>query len=157
MTIHTDGIEHPLVISMSDKKTEKNYEKITINLPAVDLGKIDYLVDQGFYNTRTEFIRTAIKQEIEKNSFTFETITKETSSVTGSFFVIGAANITRPTLEKHLQAGTKMKIFAIGACRFAQDIDVDLVKETVESFRVFGIKKGAPGVIDFLETLRYIP
>ena len=70
-----DGIGHPMVIFMSDKKPEKNYEKITINLPAVDFGKIDYLVDQGFYNTRTEFIRTAIKQEIEKNSFTFETVT----------------------------------------------------------------------------------
>jgi len=152
-----DGIEHPMVVFMSDKKPEKNYEKITINLPAVDFGKIDYLVDQGFYNTRTEFIRTAIKQEIEKNSFTFETVTKETSSKPGSFFIIGVANITRTTLEKHLQAGTKMNIFAIGACRFARDIDVDLVKETVESFRVFGIKKGAPGVIDFLETLKYIP
>lgn len=142
---------------MSDKKAEKNYEKITINLPAVDLGKIDYLVDQGFYNTRTEFIRTSIKQEIEKNSFTFETITKEASRKPGFLYVIGVASIGRNTLEKHLKAGTKMKIFVIGACRFARDVDVDLVKETVESFRVFGIKKGGPGVIDFLETLKYIP
>lgn len=140
---------------MSDKKTERNYEKITINLPAVDLGKIDYLVDQGFYNTRTEFIRTSIKQEIEKNSFTFDSITKEKSGDVSTFLVVGVAAISKETLEKHLKKGTKMRIFVIGACRFDPEIDVDLVKETVESFKVFGIKKGAPGVIDYLESFKY--
>ena len=140
---------------MSDKKTERNYEKITINLPAVDLGKIDYLVDQGFYNTRTEFIRTSIKQEIEKNSFTFDSITKEKSGDGSTFLVVGVAAISKETLEKHLKKGTKMRIFVIGACRFNPEIDVDLVKKTVESFKVFGIKKGAPGVIDCLESLKY--
>ena len=140
---------------MSDKQTEKNYEKITINLPAVDLGKIDYLVSQGFYNTRTEFIRTSIKQEIEKNSFTFDSITKERTSDTSPFFGLGIFDISRSALEKHLNKGTKMRIFVIGACRFGRNVDVDLVKETVESFKVFGIKKGPPGVIDFLESLKY--
>ncbi len=140
---------------MSDKQTEKNYEKITINLPTVDLGKIDYLVSQGFYNTRTEFIRTSIKQEIEKNSFTFDSITKERTSDTSPFFGLGIFDISRSALEKHLNAGTKMKIFVIGSCRFGRNVDVDLVKETVESFKVFGIKKGPPGVIDFLESLKY--
>ncbi len=151
-----DGIEHLLVILVSDKKTEKNYEKITINLPAVDLGKIDYLVDQGFYNTRTEFIRTSIKQEIDKNSFTFDTITKDKSGDTRHFFGFGIFDIGRKTLEKHLSQGTKIRIFVIGTCRFGKDVDVDLVKETVESFKVFGIKKGPPGVIDFLESLKYL-
>ncbi|MEE9409633.1 MAG: hypothetical protein V3V41_01755, partial [Candidatus Heimdallarchaeota archaeon] len=71
-----DGQEQP-VISMIDGEKIKQYEKITVNLPAVDLGKIDYLVEQGFYNTRTEFIRTSIKSEIDKNSFVFEKISKE--------------------------------------------------------------------------------
>jgi hypothetical protein len=152
-----DGIEHPLVVCVTDGKTEKNYEKITINLPAVDLGKIDYLVNQGFYNTRTEFIRTAIKHEVEKNAFTFDSIIREKASETRPFYGLGVFEITRSALEKHLNQGTKMKIFVIGMCVFDKDIDVDLVKETVESFRVFGIKKAAPGVIDFLESLKYIP
>ena len=57
--------------------TEKQYEKITVNLPAVDLGKIDYLVEQGFYNTRTEFIRTSIKNEIDKNAYAIDTVIQE--------------------------------------------------------------------------------
>jgi len=33
-------------------------EKITINMSAVDLGKIDLLVQEGLYSNRTDFIRT---------------------------------------------------------------------------------------------------
>src|SRR4029453_1677298 len=40
-------------------------EKITINLGLVDLGQIDLLVDEGFYANRTDFIRTAIRRQLE--------------------------------------------------------------------------------------------
>ena len=36
-------------------------EKITINLGHVDLGRIDLLVQEGFYGNRSDFIRTAIR------------------------------------------------------------------------------------------------
>jgi len=39
-------------------------EKITINLGLVDLGQIDLLVQEGFYTNRTDFIRTAIRNQI---------------------------------------------------------------------------------------------
>ena len=39
-------------------------EKITINLGYVDLGRIDLLVQDGFYSNRTDFIRTAIRNQI---------------------------------------------------------------------------------------------
>jgi Arc/MetJ-type ribon-helix-helix transcriptional regulator len=35
-------------------------EKLTVNLTPVDLGRIELLVEQGFYANRAEFIRTAI-------------------------------------------------------------------------------------------------
>ena len=41
-------------------------EKITINLGYVDLGHIDLLVQEGFYSNRTDFIRTAIRNQIER-------------------------------------------------------------------------------------------
>ena len=61
---------------MSDDPIKKMYEKITVNLPFVDLGKIDYFVAQGFYNSRAEFIRIAVKNEISKNDYEIETETK---------------------------------------------------------------------------------
>jgi len=60
----------------NDQQTKKIYEKITVNLPFVDLGKIDYFVEQGFYNSRAEFIRIAVKSEISKNDYEIETETK---------------------------------------------------------------------------------
>jgi Arc/MetJ-type ribon-helix-helix transcriptional regulator len=39
-------------------------EKITINLGLVDLGQIDLLVQEGFYSNRTDFIRTAIRNQL---------------------------------------------------------------------------------------------
>src|SRR5690349_4913915 len=43
-------------------------EKITINLGYVDLGHIDLLVEEGFYSNRTDFIRTAIRNQIERHA-----------------------------------------------------------------------------------------
>jgi Arc/MetJ-type ribon-helix-helix transcriptional regulator len=39
-------------------------EKITINLGFIDLGRIDLLVQEGFYSNRTDFIRTAIRNQL---------------------------------------------------------------------------------------------
>jgi Arc/MetJ-type ribon-helix-helix transcriptional regulator len=43
-------------------------EKITINLGYVDLGRIDLLVQEGFYSNRTDFIRTAIRNQLTGHS-----------------------------------------------------------------------------------------
>ena len=39
-------------------------EKVTINLGFVDLGQIDLLVQEGFYSNRSDFIRTAIRNQL---------------------------------------------------------------------------------------------
>jgi len=43
-------------------------EKITINLGYVDLGHIDLMVQDGFYSNRTDFIRTAIRSQLERHA-----------------------------------------------------------------------------------------
>ena len=48
-------------------ETDKS-EKITINVGLVDLGQIDLLVDEGFYANRTDFIRTAIRRQLENRA-----------------------------------------------------------------------------------------
>ena len=42
-------------------------EKITINLGYVDLGHFDLMVQEGFYSNRTDFIRTAIRNQLERH------------------------------------------------------------------------------------------
>jgi len=134
--------------------TEKQYEKITVNLPAVDLGKIDYLVEQGFYNTRTEFIRTAIKNEIDKNAFAIDTVIQEESGKKGSYFAVGVINISRKELENYVKQNKKVTVFVIGMCFIAKDIDVGLAKKTISSFKVYGIKKGPKDVMEHLTRMK---
>jgi len=146
---------------MSTKKSEppeKNYEKITVNLPLVDIGKIDYLTEHGHYNSRAEFIRVAVKNEISSHKYEFDTITRrfQGEESVRTNFVLGSLTIKRNYLEKLLKKGEKTKIFVIGYIRFAKDIDVDLIRQTVNSFKAYGIKRGSPGVIDFLENIQYI-
>ena len=43
-------------------------EKMTINLGYVDLGRIDLLVQEGFFSNRTDFIRTAIRDQMNSQS-----------------------------------------------------------------------------------------
>ena len=43
-------------------------EKITINLGYVDLGHIDLMVQDGFYSNRTDFIRTAIRNQLDRHT-----------------------------------------------------------------------------------------
>lgn len=133
--------------------TEKQYEKITVNLPAVDLGKIDYLVEQGFYNTRTECIRTAIKNEIDKNAFVIDSVIQEESEKEGSYFAMGVIHIGRKELENYVKQNKRVTVFAIGMCFLSKDIDLSLAKKTISSFKVYGIKKGPKDVMEYLSKL----
>ncbi len=138
--------------------TEKNYEKITVNLPLVDIGKIDYLTEHGHYNSRAEFIRVAVKNEINSHKYEFDTIARryQEDETIKMNFVIGSLTLSRSYLERLLKRGEKTRIFVIGHLNFTKDVDVELVQKTITSFKVYGIKRGPPGVIDLLKNIEYI-
>src|SRR5664279_4611122 len=73
-------------------------EKITINIGLVDLGQIDLLVDEGFYANRTDFIRTAIRRQVETRSGPLEeTVVRRalTLATIASVEVLGAFRAPR--------------------------------------------------------------
>lgn len=108
-------------------------EKITINMGAVDLGKIDLLVQEGSYTNRTDFIRTAIRNQIEKHTFEIQ------QSVTRNSFVIGALIYDRKDLEKFRSRGEKINLKIIGFLNLQSDIDAELASQVIESIQVRGI------------------
>ena len=69
-------------------------EKITINLGYVDLGHIDLLVAEKFYSNRTDFIRTAIRNQLERHA----EVTKQ--SVARKTLDLGLRHFTRADLEE---------------------------------------------------------
>jgi Arc/MetJ-type ribon-helix-helix transcriptional regulator len=108
-------------------------EKITINISAVDLGKIDLLVQEGLYSNRTDFIRTAIRSQMEKHTFEIQ------QSVTRHSYVIGVLTYNRADFEKRKQKNEKLKIAIVGLLHFQDDISPELASEVVESVQVRGI------------------
>jgi Arc/MetJ-type ribon-helix-helix transcriptional regulator len=108
-------------------------EKITINMSAVDLGKIDLLVQEGLYSNRTDYIRTAIRSQMEKHTFEIQ------QSVTRHSYVVGVLTYNRADFETRKQKNEKLNIAIVGLLHFQDDISPELAAEVVESIQVRGI------------------
>ncbi|HET7479075.1 MAG TPA: hypothetical protein VFJ72_06125 [Rubrobacteraceae bacterium] len=115
-------------------------EKITINLGMVDLGQIDLLVQEGFYANRTDFIRTAIRNQISTHAETVrQTVARKT-------LVLGLQHYTRRDLEAVRDAGEMLEIKVLGLASIADDVSPELALETIESIVVLGSFRASPAV-----------
>lgn len=115
-------------------------EKITINMSAVDLGKVDLLVNEGLYSNRTDFIRTAIRSQLEKHTFEIQ------QSVTRHSSVIGVVTLNRADLEKKKQKGKKLSLSVIGLLHLQDDISAELALDVIEEIKVRGMFQASPEV-----------
>jgi Arc/MetJ-type ribon-helix-helix transcriptional regulator len=107
-------------------------EKITINLGFIDLGQIDLLVQEGFYSNRTDFIRTAIRNQLT----THAEVVKQT--VARKTLVLGLQDFSRQDLETVQAAGQKLQIQVLGLARIAEDVSPQLARATIDSVIVLG-------------------
>jgi Arc/MetJ-type ribon-helix-helix transcriptional regulator len=107
-------------------------EKITINLGPVDLGRIDLLVEQGLYSNRTDLIRTAIRNQIERHEPVIQDITVRHS------YSFGVLIYSRKDLEELRKRGKKLSIHIVGTLTLAGSISPELALETIESIRIRG-------------------
>jgi Arc/MetJ-type ribon-helix-helix transcriptional regulator len=115
-------------------------EKITINLGPVDLGRIDVLVEQGLYSNRTDLIRTAIRNQLDRHEPVIQAHAVKWS------FVLGVETVTRSTLEELRKQGKKMSLRVIGMLKLDDNIDPELARETIEAIRVRGSFHAPPAV-----------
>jgi Arc/MetJ-type ribon-helix-helix transcriptional regulator len=107
-------------------------EKVTINLGYVDLGHIDLLVREGFYSNRTDLIRTAIRNQLERHAAAVE------RSVTRQSLDLGLRHYSRADLEAVLAAGEKLRIHVLGLATIAPDVTPELALATIDSLVVLG-------------------
>lgn len=115
-------------------------EKITINLGLVDLGQIDLLVREGFYQNRTDFIRTAIRNQIGEHAEAVkQTVARKT-------LALGLQNYTRRDLEAVRAAGETLQIRVLGLATIADDVTPELALETIDSVEVLGAFRASPAV-----------
>ena len=115
-------------------------EKITINLGPVDLGQIDLLVQEGFYSNRTDFIRTAIRNQLGAHSEVVrQTVARKT-------LVLGVQHFDRPYLEAVREAGERLQISVLGLASIADDVSPELADEAIESVEVLGAFRASTAV-----------
>ena len=115
-------------------------EKITINLGLVDLGQIDLLVQEGFYSNRTDFIRTAIRNQLTTHAEAVrQTVARRT-------LVLGLENYTRRDLEAVRGSGERLEIKVLGLATIADDVSPELALETIDSIVVLGALRASPAV-----------
>jgi Arc/MetJ-type ribon-helix-helix transcriptional regulator len=115
-------------------------EKITINLGYVDLGQIDLMVREGFYSNRTDFIRTAIRNQLERHADVVKHSTARNS------LDLGLRNFSREDLEAARRAGEMLHINVLGLATIAQDVTPDLARATIASISVLGALHATPAV-----------
>src|SRR5882757_4368393 len=108
---------------LRDKAGES--EKITINLGYVDLGRIDLLVQEGFYANRTDFIRTAIRNQLTAQS---DALAK---SIDRHTLELGLRDYSRMDLEAVKSAGEQLHIKVVGLMRIAPDVTAELARATI--------------------------
>lgn len=115
-------------------------EKITINIGLVDLGEIDLLVDEGFFTNRTDFIRTAIRRQLESRSNAVD------KTVARRELTLGSEHYSRGHLEELQRSGAMVELRVIGLASIDDDVTPELALATIASVEVLGAFR-APGPV----------
>lgn len=115
-------------------------EKVTINLGYVDLGRIELLVAEGFYSNRTDFIRTAIRNQLERHEDAVR------RSAARRSVELGLRRVDRTELEAARDAGAPLDLRVLGLLAVAEDVTPDLARAAIASIEVLGAFQASPSV-----------
>jgi Arc/MetJ-type ribon-helix-helix transcriptional regulator len=115
-------------------------EKITINLGYVDLGHIDLMVQDGFYSNRTDFIRTAIRNQLDRHADVVR------QSVARKILDLGLRQFSRAELERARDSGEMLHIRVLGLASVAHDVTPELARASIASVTVLGALHASPQV-----------
>ena len=115
-------------------------EKITINLGFVDLGHVDLLVREGFYGNRTDFIRTAIRNQLERHGEAAR------QSATRRQLQLGLCHLSARDLEVAREAGETLDVRVLGLLTIAPDVTAELARAVIGSVTVLGALHADPAV-----------
>jgi Arc/MetJ-type ribon-helix-helix transcriptional regulator len=121
-------------------RKDADSEKITINLGFVDLGHIDLLVQEGFYSNRTDFIRTAIRNQLNHHGEALR------QTAARRALVLGLQHFSREDLERVRKAGEVLHIQVLGLASIAEDVSPKLAAQTIASITVLGALRASTGV-----------
>jgi Arc/MetJ-type ribon-helix-helix transcriptional regulator len=114
-------------------------EKVSFNITVVDLGKIDLLVEQGHYASRTDFLVAAVRTQLRTHTTTVQELLRQSS-------VVGAAVYGRKALEQLVAKGKQLDINVVGLCLFTKDVTPEVALAAIRSIKVRGTFRASPEV-----------
>ena len=114
-------------------------EKVCVNLPAAELGKIDVLVAEGLYASRTDVIRSGIRSVLETHDETVQRVVHTAR--------IGYQLLTRSELDAARSSGHRLSLFVVGVLRIPGNVTPDLADQAIERIRIFGAVRGSDAVL----------
>ena len=129
--VHTANMKS-LIATESAKAKAQDSEKITINLGFVDLGHVDLLVSEGFYANRTDFIRTAIRNQLTTHADAVKQV------VARKMLVLGMQHFSESDLLAVQAANQKLQIRVLGLASIGHDVSPELALATIDSLEVLG-------------------
>ena len=115
-------------------------EKITINLGYVDLGHVDLLVQEGFYSNRTDFIRTAIRNQLDRHNDAVK------QSLARHQLDLGLRRYAREDLEAVRAAGETLHIQVLGLAVIDANVPPELARDTIASIHGRGARQASAAV-----------
>ena len=124
---------HPAALRGKTADADKlSTEKLTINLGFVDLGQIDLLVAESFYGNRSDFIRTAIRNQLGQHADAVQQVVKR------KLLVLGLQHFSAADLQAAQAAGQRLQIRVLGLATIANDVSPALALATIDSLEVLG-------------------
>jgi Arc/MetJ-type ribon-helix-helix transcriptional regulator len=115
-------------------------EKITINMSVVDLGKVDLLVQEGFYQNRTDFIRASIRTQLVKHE------TEVRDSITRNAYVVGIMSCNQESLMKDIANGVRRKYHVVGMMVIEKGVTPEVADKAIEAIKVRGVFRASDAV-----------
>ena len=136
-------------------------EKVTINLSAVELAQIDFLVEKGLYASRSDFIRLATRKQTGEHQKEIEKfvdpenigITAVTlGAITSNYlWSLGAAFLNQDYVEDVLAAGKTLDIRVIGLFTVNKNVEPEKFKQVLKRIKVFGKINAEPEIKQIIE------
>jgi Arc/MetJ-type ribon-helix-helix transcriptional regulator len=115
-------------------------EKVCVNLPAAELGKIDVLVAEGLFASRTDLIRSGLRLILDQHDDAVRRVTRTDAR-------IGYQLLMKSELDQAHAARQKLSMFVVGVLRIQSSVTPELADETIEKIRIFGSVKGPAEVL----------
>jgi len=135
-------------------------EKVTINLSAVELAQIDFLVEKGLYASRSDFIRLATRKQTEEHQKEIEQFIDP--SAQGTFAAVGiitdslvwglgVLGIGQEHVEEAFRTGQKINIRAIGVLKVDKDVNPEQFRQVLSRAKVSGKIIAEPEIKKIIE------